>query len=374
MTSKIAFPKKIYFYIFREVWAPFLVIIAFLLLVVLFFQAMRLSDIFFLQGASLSILLKISKYLIISYLPILFPFSFLISILLGIGSLSASGEFGAIRAAGISTYHFSFPIIFSGLCVSIFSLFLNLYLVPWGNRMARYEILSLHKVVRASSIREGKFNSLFSDMTLHAEGSDADSGDLHGVFLHQNKEGRALSIMAKKGRFLEETSKEQGLPIVVVRLWEGVLHRVDAGGEVQDLVVFDRYDIFLRSGVVGMSHAEKPKTMDHFILKNKIRAFKGERASPELLRLMVEYWKRISLSWSSLVFAVLGVALGMLQMNALHSRAFLLALFIALVYWICYSAGLYWGEKGILPPVFAMWMGNLLLFGVALQLIRKASK
>ena len=336
---------------------------------------MRLSEVFLLRAPSLPVLLEISKYLMISYLPIILPFSFLISILLGIGRLSANGEIGAIRSIGISFYHFSFPILLSGLAVSIFSLLLNLYLAPWGNRMVRYELLNLNKLVKASNVKEGKFNFLFSDKTsLYAKQLSSDNTELYGVFIHHNSDGTAFNVMANKGKFVEYTMQKKGLPSVIIRLWDGVMHRMNTKKESQDLIVFERYDILFRSSMVGMGYAEKPKTMDQQVLKKKIQVAKELGNASEFLPLLVEYWKRISLSWSNLVFVVLGVSLGMLQINALHSRAFVLALLIALIYWICYSAGLYLGEKGIVPPALAMWMGNILLFCIALLFIRIAPK
>jgi hypothetical protein len=84
----------------------------------------------------------------------------------------------------------------------------------------------------------------------------------------------------------------------------------------------------------------------------------------------VEYWRRMAFALSPLVFALLGVPLGLLVRRGSRAQAIVLALFIALP---VYYPLLLWGDNlaamGKLPAELALNLANLLLSAVGLCLL-----
>src|SRR5690349_11830978 len=94
-------PIKLDWYILTEVLGTFVGSSAFILFTLLMFQCFRLVDFFILHAAPLTILAKMAMFMAISFLPIVIPLAFLISILIGFGRFSSDGELIAMKACGI---------------------------------------------------------------------------------------------------------------------------------------------------------------------------------------------------------------------------------------------------------------------------------
>jgi lipopolysaccharide export LptBFGC system permease protein LptF len=87
-------------------------------------------------------------------------------------------------------------------------------------------------------------------------------------------------------------------------------------------------------------------------------------------KLKGEYWRRIAFALAPLVFALLGVPLGLLVRRGSRAQAIVIAIFIALP---VYYPLLLWGDNlsamGKLPAALALNLANILLGAVGLILL-----
>ena len=128
--------------------------------------------------------------------------------------------------------------------------------------------------------------------------------------------------------------------------------------------------------VVGV---EKPRTMDFTSLRHRIEYMekkpdKVHEDFRETNRLKVEYWARFALSFSCIIFAVMGVGFGTVRTRTVRSNSLMICILVMLGYWTLHSAGARWGEEGYLPPVVAMWLANTILIFVSIFAIRKSAR
>lgn len=373
-------PWTLFRYIWTEVSTPFLGGILFFIFVLLMFQIIRLSDFLVVHNVAVGMIFRLMGYLIVSFLPVVVPIAFLLAVLVGFGRLSADSEVIAMRASGLSLYRLATPVFMQGVLVGLLSLTLNLYLVPWANQRFRYEVFRISNTKAIATIQEGRFTEGFFDMVLYADEIDSKENFLQRVFIYDSKDEKVpVSIAAKSGRIFNNQRDSDGIPGILLRLFDGTMHRNDLAKSIYEYIEFDSYDIFLRlttSRVVGV---EKPKTMNFSTLKRRIRTLEEREKLVheefrEMNRLKVEYWKRYGLSFACVVFSILGVGFGVVRTRTVRSNSLLICLIVMLCYWLLYTVGLRWGEEGYVPPFISMWISNVLLAIIAAIVIRRAAR
>lgn len=373
-------PWTFFRYIWHEVSTPFFGGVLFFVFVLLMFQIIRLSDFLVVHNVAVDMIFRLIGYLIISFLPVVVPISFLLAVLIGFGRLSADSEVVAMRASGLSLYRLAVPVLMQGILVGLASLLLNLYLVPWSNQRFRYEVFRISNTKAIATIQEGRFTEGFFDMVLYADEIDSLRNRLYRVFIYDNKEeGSPITIAAKSGTILNNQRDREGVPGIILRLFEGTLHRDTPEQSRYEYIEFNSYDIFLRLTTARVVGVEKPKTMTFAKLKRRIADLEEmpkleHEEFRELNRLKVEFWKRYGLSFACVVFAILGVGFGVVRTRTVRSNSLLICLVVMLCYWLLYSAGLRWGEEGYVPPFVAMWAANLVLAILSIFVIRRAAR
>jgi lipopolysaccharide export system permease protein len=75
----------------------------------------------------------------------------------------------------------------------------------------------------------------------------------------------------------------------------------------------------------------------------------------------VELARRLSVPFATLVFALLGIPLGLQPVRAVRSRGLAVSLLVILAYYLMLSAAETLGEQGRVPVTLALWTPNLLL-------------
>ena len=97
---------------------------------------------------------------------------------------------------------------------------------------------------------------------------------------------------------------------------------------------------------------------------------KGEPSREE----RVEWHRRFSLPFASLVFALLAIPLGLQPVRAVRSRGLALSLGIILLYYVMLSAAETLGAQGRAPIVLALWTPNIVMGLLGLALFRRAAR
>jgi lipopolysaccharide export system permease protein len=370
----------LYRYILAEVLAPFFGAVLFFIFVMMMFQVIKLAEFLVVHNVAIGLILELMGFLALSFLPIVIPISFLLAVLVGFGRLSADSEIIAMKSTGLSLYRLVAPIVGAGVVICIFSLLLNLYFVPWSNRMFRYELFRISNTKAIATIHEGRFTEGFFEMVLFADKVNSKDNTLEKVFIFDGKENqRPVSVIAKQGKIINDQRDEEGVPGLILRLFDGTLHRNNPASELYEYVEFSTYDIFLRLSTSQVVGVEKPRTLDFSVLTRRIDLMKAKENKEredfrELNRLRVEFWARFALSFSCIIFAVLGVGFGTVRTRTVRSNSVMICLLVMLGYWTLHSAGMRWGEEGYVPPVVAMWAANLILAIISIFALRKSAR
>lgn len=364
-------PLTFYRYVHSEITRPFFGSMLFFLFVLLMFQIIRLSDFFIVHSVPLIVVGKMMVLLGLTFVPIILPISFLLASLLGYGRLSADGEITAMRASGLSMRSLLWPSVSFGAMVAVVNLLAYFYFVPWASRMFRYELFRISNTKAIATVHEGTFTEGFFGLVLYADKVDSKQNVLHKVLMYDERDQtNPVTVVAGTGQILNNYQDTKGVPGLVLRLFNGSIHRGTPERMVYELIEFDSYDIFLGIEIGKILGVEAPKTMDIHRLNEHIKdRVPDSEANQDYIHdtrmAKVEYWRRYALPASCLMFAVLGVAFGIVRTRTVRSHSFLICLLVLAGYWGIYSVGESMATKGAIPAPVGVWAADVLLALVA---------
>lgn len=324
------------------------------LLILLMFQALRLTEFVLVHGIGTLNLVNIVLYMSISFLPVILPMSLLFTILFVYNRLSSDTEVLAFHTIGLNIWHLTLPALVLSLFVSLFSFWMSFSVGPWGNRQFEILMTKLSSSKAEANIKEGTFSEFF-DFVIYANKVDTKNGILKNVFLFDERDPvNPLTIIATDGRFGRNTTEAEQSG--VLKLEDGNIHHTK--GSSYTKVDFKTYNIFL-SDPISIQFKEKTiHSMSFSEIKQKIESKKDDLKFS--LNLGIEYHKRIAISIACLLFALVGVALGSnIYQRQASSGGLVICIGLIILYWVLYILGEGFAKSGALPPFIAIWIANL---------------
>ncbi len=355
-------------YLFREVGMGFLSGTTLFLLIMLMFQAIRLSDFVVVHQVSLPDVGRLSVFLMLSFLPIAVPVAFLFSVIMGISRANSEGEILALQTSGIGLWQIFAPLGIFSVIVSFFCLYTALYTVPKGNRAFELLITKLGNERVMSALKPGVFVEGFYGLTLFAENIVTARNEMSRVFIYDEREGgHPMAITAANG--ILRVQPEEGS--LTLRLTDGTIH-VDQRTEqpILQKIDFKVYDINLEMAASGDGwRAYSPPSYNYPQLVQRIA--ETEPDPPTHRQLLVEYHRRFSLSFACVVFAALGFAMGISSQRGVRSTSVLICLLVGVIYWLSFLAANALAFAGRVPSWFGIWAPNFLFAGISYLLFRR---
>ncbi|MBP7249387.1 MAG: LptF/LptG family permease [Selenomonas sp.] len=356
-------------YIFREVCKAFLFgICAFSAVFIgsgtLFKIAKYITD----YGASLSAVVKVFVFGLPSVVMWTFPMSMLLATLLTFGRLSSSSEITAMKSCGIGFFRIAMPAILLGFLVSIVAILFNEHVVPWANTAYRnvvyYEIqgnsgAKSQDHIILKDIKDGQIQRL-----LYARRYDADSQSLQSITL-QEFDGAGKVSHVENAEYAEFTGKEWVMH-------NGMLYDI-SDGESEHTLRFNTQVLPINASPRQIVREQKdPEELTMKELKAQIRIMKTQYVDTS--KLETELYQRITVPMASLIFALVGVPLGLQPTRNSSSAGFAMSVIIIFFYYALMTMANAIGRSGALSPMLAVWIPNVVGLIAGLFLIRKASR
>ena len=356
-------------YIFREVCKAFLFgICAFSAVFIgsgtLFKIAKYITD----YGASLSAVIKVFIFGLPNVIMWTFPMSMLLATLLTFGRLSSSSEITAMKSCGIGFFRIATPAIILGFFVSIAAILFNEHVVPWANTAYRnvvyYEIQGNtgaksqdHIVLK--DIKDGQIQRL-----LYARRYDADSQSLQNVTLQEFNDAGKVSHVENA-----EYAEYEGTEWI---MHNGMLYDI-SDGESEHTLRFNTQVLPISASPRQIVREQKnPEELTMKELKAQIRIMKTQYVDTN--KLETELYQRITVPMASLIFALIGVPLGLQPTRNSSSAGFAMSVIIIFFYYALMTMANAIGRSGALSPMLAVWIPNVVGLIAGLFLIRKASR
>ena len=304
------------------------------------------------------------------------PMAVLVGVLIGLGRLSADSEIVALHASGISLRRLLLPIGVVAAAAAVVTLLTTFWLSPASLRTVRRLEAKLVSSQAPFSVQPRVFDERFPRFVLYVQDVEAAATRWRGVFLASTGDSSSLMNPRSSGRSQQSsiTTAEDALIIVgpsrgqiELHLGSGSIHDYDSRTPDQyNVTTFGESDIPIDvSGAVApqqataLSLGEQPVTS---LLANRGPGWREAR---------VEFQRRIAFPAACMVFALLGVPIGVRPRRGGRAAGLILTLILIGGYYFLFVSGDHFAAQGRLAPWAGVWAANIAGTVVGLFFLRR---
>lgn len=349
--------KILRIYILKELAGPFISSFAIFTFAMLTGNLIKLADLIINKGVNFLSICKLFFYMLPWLFTFTVPMGVLSATLLAFGRLTADNEITAMKASGISLYKIIFPLVMAGIIISLLSYQLNDWLLPRLRFESRKLIAQIGVKNPTAYLEAGTFIKAFKNYIIFIYGIE--KNNLINIRIYQQQEGRQTrTIIAARGEITYIEEKDA----LRLKLMNGTSDEPDPKNPNNFYKLnFKTYYMMLDLKEGRDLNIEKKKSdMSIPELKAEISKLKAEGINP--VPLIIEINKKISYSFSSLVFILLGVPLGLMARRGEKTIGFGLSLAVIVTYYLLQLGGEALSIKGLIFPGLGIWLPNI-VFG-----------
>ncbi len=356
-------------YIVRAV-IPYVFLSLFLLSAVLFAQqAGRFAELALYTQIPISLLGDLSLALLPNVLVFTLPAAVLAGVMIGFARMGSDSEIVAMRAAGVGTWILLLPVFFIGLLVTVATTYIQMKEAPQAARDLKKAALqgALRKL--DSPVEPRNFNTDLPGYVIYVRDGDKAQGSWGRVFIYaQQPDGSNRVVTARSGRIDSSGDKSE------LVLNDAVATKIPAPASVdQRSFVVERLDqlrISINTGraeiLKRMDESEMgPEELDWRELRKQASSGEPEERNAGQRTLH----RRLALSVSPFLFALIGGALGMRVRRGGRGIGVLLALLIVIVYYMSSLFGESLARAGTVSPAIGLWAATALMLLLSFVLL-----
>jgi lipopolysaccharide export system permease protein len=362
--------KTTYLYVLKEIFPVFLIGLMVFTVILLMDKILKLIELIVSRGVGISEILLLLAFLSPSFLIFTIPMAVLLSILITFGRLSGDSEIVAFKASGMSLYQLFLPVSVFSIGAYFLTTFLALYGLPWGNEGFKTTLYKIAQSKADIEIKERVFNDAFDGLVVYVEKVPIEGKKMEGILIYDERDQeKTNTIFAKEGFLLSNPASQE----VILRLFDGDIHRFEPRANVYQKVRFDAYDLKLELSKALSALGGKLKGHEMSIGDIEERIEEKKKIGQDTTVLEVEIQKRYAIPFASIVFGLLGVSLGVQPRRSGRSYGFVFSILILLIYYISLTASEILALRRTLPTVLAGWAPNFLFGGFGIYLLIKTA-
>jgi LPS export ABC transporter permease LptF/LPS export ABC transporter permease LptG len=349
---------------------PYVFLSLFLLTAVLFAQqAARFAELVLYTNIPVSLLGEVSLALLPNVLVFTLPAAVLAGVMIGFARMGSDSEIVAMRAAGVGTWTLLWPVLMIGLLATVATTYIQMKEAPQAARDLKKAGLqgALRKL--DSPVEPRNFNTEIPGYVIYVRDGDKDQGSWGRVFIYaEQADGSNRVVTARAGRI--DSSQEKSELV----LNDAVATKIPAPANVdQRSYVVERLDqlrISINTGraeiLRRMSENEMgPEELDW----RELREQASSRQRQERMAAQRTLHRRLALSVSPFLFALIGGTLGMRVRRGGRGIGVLLALLIVIVYYLASLLGESLARAGTVSAAMGLWAATALMLLLSFVLL-----
>ncbi len=341
-------------YILKECIVPFFLSLVVLTCVFLLGNLIQLANLVINKGVSPTTIGRV----FLLYIPVLLgytlPIACLVSIIFTFSRLSVDNEILAIRSSGIHLGKILVPLCIIGVVISLLAVVLNERIIPYAYYEQRKLLKNLGTKNPAALLEPGLFIHSFENQILFIH--RIEDNKMYGVTIYQPQPNRPTrTIIAKRGEFSAVPGKDQ----VKLKLMDGTSDEPNLENPENFYKLnFKNYFITLDLSKDQKEVDKKPKGMTLKELREEID--KHERLLIDTTQLRTEYHRKITWSFASMIFILLGFPAAVITHRREKSANIVIAVVFAALYYLLSLGCEALSIQNIAPAALVMWTPNVL--------------
>lgn len=320
------------------------------------------------KGVAIESLLKYYAYFTPEVIYKMLPVACLLGMVLTLSNLNRSNELVALFASGLSLLRISAPILILITLISGFGYIASDQALPSMFKNKNYIFYNeirkkpgMFTMIKEDRIWYRSKNAIFNIKTLNSKQAQA-----QGLTLYFFDESWDLIEMI--------TAKMVDLSGSHWILRDGSVTLFTNESSFPLTRDFKEKKIVMSEDVKDLQDSGKTsevlsqKELSQFIAKNS-------QAGLDTLRYEVDLHSKISFAFTALVMSFLGIPLSVGKARS-GGMSLNIGIVIGLVfgYWILYNSFITLGQHGVLPPLVAAWLANIILISLAFWIIKKMKR
>ncbi len=350
-------------YICREVFSHSLLGLAIFTFVFFVPQLVRLMELIVRHSSGAG---SIGLLFLCSLTPVLaftLPMATLVGVLIGLGRLSADSEITALNASGIGLRRLLVPVGMVAVVAGLLTLLVTLWLGPLSLRTFHDLEAQMLSAQAPFAVQPRVFDERFPHLVLYVQDVEATAARWRGVFLAESEAEAGSHLTLAEDAIVIAGSDRSNFEL---HLGPGTTHEFDPKEPVHyNVTTFGSSDLPIQvSPAVSRTQANlsdaEQRTSD-LILTAK---------SNSSLTARTEFQRRLAFPAACLVFALLGVTVGVRPRRGGRAAGFVLTLILISAYYFVFVAGAHYAQIGRLTPIVGVWTANAAFTLLALYLLR----
>jgi len=357
-------------YIGREVGSHAILGLAVFTFVFFVPQLVRLMDLVVRHSGGVPTVALIFLCSLTPVLAFTIPMAVLVGVLIGLGRLSADSEIVALHASGISLRRLLVPIGCVALGCSLGTLVLTFWLSPAAIRTLQRLEERLLLTQAPYAIQPRVFNEQVPHFILYVQDVEAAATRWRGVFLASSGQASTTNVtIAQDAQVVADPGNNK----FELHLGSGSTHEYDPREpQHYNVTTFGQSEIpvEISSPVAG------PKNVAVSDSERSISELLAE-SGPHWRDARVEFHRRIAFPAACLVFALLGVPIGVRPRRGGRAAGLILTLVLIGGYYFLFVTGAHMAQQGSIAPWAGIWAGNIaglilgLIFLRRIETVRK---
>lgn len=355
-------------YVAREVIAPFAVGVGLLTFALVTGRLLKLTEMVVNHGVTVGEVMRLIAYIMPAFLELTFPMAVLLGVLMGFGRMSGDQEMTAARACGISLYRLAIPVMGVAILVYALSSYFAFSLRPWSNTKLREKLYELSQTRTSAGLKEKIFNSNFPGLIVYIDGMSNTDSSLKGVMISDARDPHQQNtIIAKRGVLMPDPAGKT----ITLRLFDGSIFGVESTTDATHVTSFMIYDLSVNpEESLGITDQD-PGEMSYTELRTEIA--RSRAAHKPNHDAETELAGKFTVPFATLLFALLGVSLGLKPARGGHSERFGVSVALFFLYYSLMRVGETLAQRGKLDAWIAMSIPDLVFTVLAIWLFYRAA-
>jgi LPS export ABC transporter permease LptF/LPS export ABC transporter permease LptG len=351
-------------YICREVVSHAILGLAVFTFVFFVPQLVRLMDLIVRHSANMGTIALLFLCTLPPVVAFTLPMAILVGVLIGLGRLSADSEIVALHACGISLRRLLFPIGLVASIAALTTLLTTFWLSPASVRTLRRLQDRLLASQAPFAVQPRVFDERFPGFVLYVQDVEAAATRWRGVFLASQGRAQQTSVTTAEDALLIRGRDNTQLEL---HLGRGSTHEYDPRHpDRYNVTTFGESDIAV--DISAAASAEKRRTPS--IAEQSVRALLTE-GGPGWREARVEFQRRIAFPAACLIFALLGVPIGVRPRRGGRAAGLILTLALIGGYYFLFVYGDHMAQQGRIRPWIGVWAANIAAALVGLIFLRR---
>ena len=359
-------PKKIDAYIVSKFITTFFIALLLIIGIVIIFDISEKIDNFVAKEAPLKAIVFDYYLNFIPYFMNMFsPLFVFITVIFFTSKMAADSEIVAILSCGISFHRMMVPYIFSAALIALFSLCLNLFIIPDANK-TRLEFENQYVKTRFKSVGRNVHYQISPGEFVFAESFRSWNNTAYRFTLEKIVDNKLVSKISAESAVYHEDTDTWTLKKYFIRDYnEDLTDRIRSGKQIDTTIALSSKDFYLTEKTV--------ETLNYKELNNLIDT-QRMRGDANVKFALIEKNTRFALPFSAFILTIMGVALSSKKRRGGIGWNIGIGIALAFTYILFLRFSQMFVHTDTLPPVIALWLPNLVFTIIAGFLYRIAPK